>query len=264
MSAVAVVMIGVKARRNAGFSLIELSIVLVIMGVLIGAVIRPVVAEYEDKILEETQRALDDARDALMGYAAANGYLPCPADAASNGLEAKGTDHNTGACPGGWYGFLPAATLGLTSADASGYAVDGTRRPANRVRYAVSNETLAGVANTFTRRSGMRQAGVKSLDQNLFFICASGTGVNPGIDCGTAGTLTSRAVAVVWSVGGNASTGGASVHEAQNPNPNGGTADRIFVSRPRSVIPGAEFDDALIWLPAHVLVNRLVAAGQLP
>ena len=54
------------------------------------------------------------------------------------------------------------------------------------------------------------------------------------------------------------------MHEAENPNPNGGSADAIFVSRPRSDLTGAEFDDILTWVPAFVVVSRLVATGQLP
>ena len=63
-------------------------------------------------------------------------------------------------------------------------------------------------------------------------------------------TLASNAAIVVWSVGSNGATGGASAHEAQNPNPNGGSADRIFVSRGASNVAGHEFDDIVTWVPA--------------
>lgn len=250
--------------RHAGFSLIELLVVLAVMGVLIGAIIRPLVSQLENRIFAETQRVLEESREVLLGYVVANGYFPCPADTASNGREAAGTDHNTGACPT-WYGFLPAATLGMTSVDAQGYAVDGGRQIHNRIRYAVSNQTIVGITNPLTRRFGIRRVGVASLDaEDLLFVCASGDGVNAGVDCGTATTLTSRAAAIIWSVGGNAATGGTSIHEAQNPSPNGGSADRIFVSRSPSVAAGAEFDDLVSWIPVTIVVNRLLASGQLP
>jgi hypothetical protein len=207
---------------------------------------------------------MGEALEALLGYAAANGYFPCPADAASNGQEAAGTDHVTGVCPV-WYGFLPAAALGLAAVDSQGYAVDGGRQTQNRIRYAVTSQTISGVTFPFTKRNGSRTVGVLSLDaEDLLFVCGSGTGVNAGLNCGGATTLTSRAVAVVWSVGGNAATGGSSVDEAENPNPNGGSADRLFVSRSRSVVSGAVFDDVLSWIPTSVYVNRMLAAGQLP
>ena len=35
------------------------------------------------------RRLLDLAQEMLLGYAAANGYFPCPADAASQGRGAR-------------------------------------------------------------------------------------------------------------------------------------------------------------------------------
>jgi hypothetical protein len=108
----------------------------------------------------------------------------------------------------------------------------------------------------------MRSASLASLGSTaLFYVCQSGDGASAD-DCGAAVTLASNAAAVVWSVGPNAATGGTSVHEAQNPNPNGGSADRIFVSRGVSSVPGHEFDDIVTWIPATALLSRLVAAGQ--
>jgi hypothetical protein len=69
---------------------------------------------------------------------------------------------------------------------------------------------------------------------------------------------------VVWSVGSNGASGGVSRDEAQNPNPNGGSADRIFVARARGNGAGGEFDDQVAWIPMTTLVARMVAAGQLP
>lgn len=250
-----------RVARSAGFSLIEAAVVLLIMGILIGTVVRPLLADTENRVAEETRRVMADAREALLGYVVSNGYFPCPADAASNGNEASGTDHNTGFCPSS-YGFLPAVSLGITSVDAQGYAVDGGRQTPNRVRYAVSNQTIVGIVNPFTTRFGMRRVGATLLDgEAQFFICGSGIGVTAGADCGTAPTLTSSAVAVIWSSGSNAAAGGSSIHEAENPHPNGGSADRIFVNRPPSVASGEEFDDVLVWLPVSIIVNRLLAAG---
>jgi len=52
------------------------------------------------------------------------------------------------------------------------------------------------------------------------------------------------------------------VHEAQNPNPNGGSVDRIFVTRTLSTVEGNEFDDIVTWVPITALLSRLLAAGQ--
>ena len=255
------------ATREAGFSLVELAVVLAVLGVLIGSVIRPIMADLENRALDETRRVLAEAHAALLGYVASNGYLPCPADAASNGRENPLTNHATGDC-GIWHGFLPAVTLGVTAVDAQGYAVDGGRQPQNRIRYAVTNQAISTVLNPFTRVGGIRSVPVLSGEaENLLIICGSGSGVNADVDCGTASTLASRAVAVVWSVGGNATTGGLSADEAENPNPGpygGGSADRIFVSRSRNVTAGAEFDDIVTWISLGLFVNRLLASGRIP
>lgn len=69
---------------------------------------------------------------------------------------------------------------------------------------------------------------------------------------------------MIWSVGPNALTGGTSVHEAQNPNPNNaGSADRIFVSRTRSEPSAAEYDDLVHWIPGATVAGRMRVAGMM-
>ena len=251
------------ARRNLyGFTLVEVAISLFIIVLLLASVVVPLQTQVQERKLDETKRLLDHARESLLGYAAAHGYFPCPADGASNGQEAAGADHVTGLCPT-WHGFLPAAALGFRSNDAQGFAVDAWGLAANRIRYAVSSHAVGGIANPFTLTNGLRRVPMTSLGSTpLLYVCESGIGVNVGSDCGVAVTLASNAVVVVWSVGANGPTGGTSVHEAQNPNPNGGSADRIFVSRGHSTASGNEFDDVLTWIPATALVSRLLLADQ--
>jgi type II secretory pathway pseudopilin PulG len=254
--------------RAEGFTIFELALALFLIGLLLGGIAVPLQTQIDSRKVEETEQLLAEAREALIGYAAAHGYLPCPADAASGGLEPEESDHVTGKCPS-YYGFLPAATLGFRRSDGYGYAADAWGGAANRIRYAVSNQTIgpAGNTNALTRTGGMRTAAIANLSDSalsLFHVCDRAYGVSPGASCGSAGTLVSSAPVVIWSSGPNAATGGAGSDEAQNPNPNGGSADRVFVSRTRSTIPGNEFDDLVAWMPMPVLVARMVAAGQLP
>ena len=100
-------------RRQRGFSLIEIAIVLVIVGLMIGGLVTPLTVQLEQRKVAETQKALDEAKEALTGYALRYGYLPCPAISAMNGLE----DRRGGRCNGDKrVGFLPWATLGLRRA----------------------------------------------------------------------------------------------------------------------------------------------------
>ena len=278
-------------RIPRGFTLVEIAIAIFIITLLLGSILVPLGTQVENRNLDNTQRILDQAREALLGYAAAYGYFPCPASSGSFGLEAV-TSHATGACAGGvtgtdtYIGFLPAATLGFTPVDASGFAVDAWGLTQNRIRYAVSRSTVNGITNPFTRTGGMRSAGMLNIAScvqgalaaictspsgtspagGLLYVCNNGTGVTPGANCGTAVALTSNAPVVIWSVGPNAATtGGVSADEAQNPNPaNPVSIDRIFVSKTRSTVAGSEFDDIVTWIGAATIFNRLIAAGQLP
>lgn len=254
-----------RGTRVRGFSLIEVALSIFILALLLGAMTLPLQAQLETRMVDETERLLEQAREALLGYLVANGHFPCPADGSSNGYEPPLlTDHDTGVCGAGFIGFLPAAELGMTSVDAQGYAVDAWSGVANRIRYAITDQTVFGVTYAYTSEGGLASIDVEALDSaDLLYVCASGTGAT-GANCGTAPVLTSRAAVVVWSVGPNARTGGAGVDEAQNPNPNGGSSDRVFVSRPRSAGVGTEFDDVVTWIPVTVIVNRMVAAGYLP
>ena len=258
-------------RAVRGFSMIELAVALVIIAMLLGSILVPLNTQVESRKYDETQKALEQAREALLGYAAANGYFPCPAS--TNGQEA-GANHATGACAVGligattFIGFLPAVTLGLTATDSQGFALDGWGLQQNRIRYAIYRDSA--LTSFLVRANGMRSTGMGTIASTpMLYVCNSGTGVNPGANCGTAVTLTSSALVVIWSVGPNsATTGGTSVHEQQNPNPsaNPQTPDRIFVSQIKSGGPGDanEFDDVVTWISPPLLFNRMIAAGQLP
>jgi type II secretory pathway pseudopilin PulG len=254
-------------RRSRGVSLVELAIGLLILSLIIGGLLVPLASQVEQSRVSQTQRQLEEIREALIGFALANGRLPCPASPLSNGLESQ-NPAGSGICTNPWDGFVPAVTLGLSQVDAQGYSVDAWGLAQNRVRYAVTTSNT----NAFTRAGQMRATGMAALAPDLH-VCASGTGIvgGGGNLCGAAGnTLSQNAVAVIYSVGANAATttGGMSLDEAQNPNPNPNNTnnDRAFVSRVRSV-PGAaaaEFDDLVTWLSPNVLYSRMVMAGQLP
>jgi len=272
------------APRDAGFTLIEVALAIFIMSLLLAGVVLPLRTQLEVRMLDETQKLLEDAKEALLGYAAMYGHFPCPADDVSNGWEAATTKHEAefeftkervcGVSTNGAYiGFLPAAELGITTVDAQGYAIDGWGLPANRIRYAVSDVTVDTVVDALTVEAGIQSAGIAALQTNNYLhVCSSAPPVTPtpGLNCGPdpKNVITTKAAVVIWSVGANGGSPGSGISgdEIENPNPNGGTSDRIFVSRPRS--PGAaaaaEFDDLVVWIPLPLLINRLVAVGHLP
>jgi len=247
-------------RRGQGFTLVELAIVLMIVGVLIGGLMVPLSAQLDIRNRAETDRTLADAREALLGYAAANGRLPCPASATSNGQEAfvAGGSAANGNCADFYGGFLPAVTLGITPTDPNGFAVDPWGQ---RIRYAAYSGTINSVSNPFTQTDGIKNATMTSIaaTTHLLSVCATATGIGAS-DCGTAVKLTDKAPVVFFSTGKNAGAG-AGTDEPKNTD-----GDLVFISHEPTAAsaPSGEFDDIVTWLSPNVLYNRLIAAGQLP
>ncbi len=72
----------VSARTGSGqkgFSLIELAIVLVVVALLIGGLLVPLSMQIEQQRIRDTQKTLEEIKEALVGFAIANGRLPRPA-----------------------------------------------------------------------------------------------------------------------------------------------------------------------------------------
>jgi type II secretory pathway pseudopilin PulG len=262
--------------RATGFSLVELSIGIVVLALLLGGILVPLRTQVETRKTVETQHMLAQAREALLGYVVANGYFPCPADSASFGAESNPADPpgpaahdsvngtcaaSTGDGTAGFHGFLPARALGMSPVDAQGYAIDAWGTSANRIRYAVYSDA-ATIGRSLVRSGGMAALGIPALGgASLFNVCLSGTGAGAS-DCGatappTQVTLATNAVAVIWSVGARSEA--ANAHETENLNNN-----RVFVSRPASDVTATQFDDVVTWIPMTVVISRLVAGGQLP
>lgn len=137
----------IAAVWQSGFTLIELTIVLVIVALLIGGMLVPLSAQRDLQNTSDTQKQLSLISEALLGFAAAQNRMPCPATATSNGRESFCTNaagacgseqfvvQAHGRCTDFFNGFVPAATLGLSPTDEQGFAIDSW---GNRIRYAIT------------------------------------------------------------------------------------------------------------------------------
>jgi prepilin-type N-terminal cleavage/methylation domain-containing protein len=235
-----------------GFTLVELAIVLVIVALLVGGMLISFGTQRDISDASETQKRLNDIRDALTGFVAANGRLPCPASSAATGIE---NPAGGGACNNPWDGFLPAVTLGVTPTDAQGYAIDSW---GNQIRYAVTTAN----ANAFTTANGITTSWSGGLAPDLR-VCNTATGLSGSgatAECAASTKLTDTAVAVIYSRGKNGAVTPTSTDEMAN-----GNTDRLFVSHtPTGANSGNEFDDHVTWLSPNVLYNRMISAGKLP
>ncbi len=255
-----------RAAGMRGFTLLELSVVVLVITLLLGSLLIPLATQVEQRNVSETQKRLQEVKEALIGYAMANGRFPCPAGtvAGEKGIEkfAAGGSAADGNCSNFFDGYVPGITLGLSNIDGDGFVVDAWGLQQNRVRYAISNTTVGGSTNPFTKTGGMQAAGIASLGQptiNLIFVCAASPGTGIQANCNGAQILASDAVFVVYSLGKNAATsGGTSADEAANLND-----DPVFVSRVNSQ-KDVEFDDLMLWSSRYNIISQLTASGQLP
>lgn len=244
-----------RSKFAGGFTLIEMAMVLMIVGLLLGSLLAPFSARIEQGKIADTQQTTATIIEALTGYAVVNGRLPCPASATSNGTEsfASGGNQSNGLCSNFYNGWVPAVTLGLSNIDNQGYAVDAWN---NRIHYAV---TAAG-SNAFTKTNGITLSSLADLS-----VCSAASANSSS--CSVANSiLTANSPVVVYSLGKNAATGGTGADETENPNFNSADNDKVFVSHAPSVssASGGEFDDLVTWLSPNILFGRLVAAGKLP
>jgi prepilin-type N-terminal cleavage/methylation domain-containing protein len=249
-------MIAPPPKNISGFTLVEMTIVLLIVTLLLSGLVPTISSQIEQRQTNETLKQLDEIQQALIGYAVTYGRLPCPASPTSNGIESPAT--GTGICDYPYNGFIPAATLGIaTVADSKGnkgYAVDSW---GNRIHYAVT--TVSG--NTFTILNGMNSTGISGLVPDLL-VCSTASTTNTSCSV-TNSALTSNpgVPVVIFSTGKNGGYGGTGADETENTNNN-----RIFVSHVPSPVSASngEFDDLVVWISPNILINRMVSAGKLP
>ncbi|KQX02069.1 hypothetical protein ASC94_00300 [Massilia sp. Root418] len=231
-------------NKQHGFSLVEIAIVLVIVGLMVGGLLTPLSMQLEQRKAADTQRALDDAREALVGFAVRYGYLPCPAISASDGQEDRSGSRCTDERR---EGYLPWATLGLARLDAWNHLY----------RYSVT-PAFADSANRFKL--------VTARDITVY--------TRDGLGNLAAATAAADIPAVVLSHGKNGygATSDAGLRLANGSRSNEDEQNNIgadinFMARNASdnrALPGGEFDDMVVWVSPNILFNRMVAAQVLP
>ena len=236
-----------------GFTLAEMAVVLVIVALLIAGMLLPLSAQQDIRARQETEKTLNDIRDALLGFAVANGRLPRPAVSAADGAEraACATDADCS-------GFIPWAALGVKKIDGWGKLIRYSVTPA----YANNTITLAMIAN--------RTVQTRDKDGDAMDL-AGNNSVSPPTDrCKTA---VQCVPAVIFSQGKNnwgTTDAGVALPDASATNADEDANDAgptNYFSRLASTdtaATGGEFDDMAIWLPTTILVNRLITAGKLP
>ena len=261
-------------RAEGGFTLTELAVVFVIVALLFGGVIMTLSARIEERNYNETLRRLETATEAVIAYAIVKKRLPCPARFTSAASHSQGQESfcsaATGTCAGSetvseqshgncsnfYDGFLPAATVGATPVDGTGFAVDSW---SNRLRYVVA-QTNTGCTTTpppntrvFTSQDNLKTYGVGCRPNDLD-VCTTAA-------CTARVVSTQTTVFLVYSTGKNGAIGPFGTDEAENTD-----GDARFVSRTPSGTDSTlgGYDDIVVWAPIGVVYSKLIAAGILP
>src|SRR5258708_15748386 len=121
--------------RSKGFSLVELAVAFAIIALLLAGALIPLSTQIDVRNGADTRRSMESIRDAITGFAQANGRLPCPADGTvAAGTANAGTEQLSGASPNttctNVFGVVPWATLGVPDTDAWGRRFPSPASPA--------------------------------------------------------------------------------------------------------------------------------------
>lgn len=239
-------------RKSAhGFSLIELSVAIIVIALLLGSLLVPLTTQVDKRRYAEAEKQLEHIREALIGFALANRYLPCPAISAIDGREDRDTGTNActlvGANPKR-DGFVPWVTLGITRYDPWD----------NLIRYSVDPDFARSDPNFFFTLSSVGDIRVRTRDE-----------------AGATIDLTNLEIPAVILSHGKNQFGATSVSGVARAIPGSWTGDEadndanttLFYWRKRTEVTtatGGEFDDVVAWVSLNQLFARMVSAGRLP
>ncbi len=198
--------------RRAGFTLLELAVVLGIISLIVGAGITMSTGALKAADRVTTEERLATIKLALDSYAKTYGYLPCPFDrslratSANFGVERRSATTCTANAPGIvqvtsgvdiiWFGGVPVRTLGLPD----NYAGDAW---GNKFTYAVADvaktnpSSYATQNGVITIKTGDRTTNydISSKRTTMFFTNVTNNGAGaPRVEVADTGTLTAGTI----------------------------------------------------------------------
>jgi prepilin-type N-terminal cleavage/methylation domain-containing protein len=247
--------------RARGFSLVELSIVVLVIGIVLTMGIGAWTANLENQAHSATAQRQATIKEALTGYLRRNSRLPCPDTdfTAPDGIENRATAGDpTTACTAA-FGVLPYVTLGL--------ARDAVRDGwGNFFSYHVSNTNITAAssgnwsANTdWTRTAWFRPGNTGLITVNE----RSGATVTPvATSIVTVVVSHGRNGLGAYTIGGTRNTLPA-VGADEEDNTDGDTTYFRRELTADDAATGGPFDDQVLFLSANDLLEPLFRDGSL-
>ncbi|MDP2140427.1 MAG: type II secretion system protein [Gammaproteobacteria bacterium] len=247
-----------NAGKGSGFTLIEMAVVLLIVGLMLSGLFASLGSSTENKRRTDATAQLNRIEEALYGFAQTNGRLPCPA---VPGVPTGQEDPLAGGVCTNSRGFVPAVTLGIQGAiNTDGLLLDPWGNP---YRYVVS-ERVQVLDRAFTTSNGLRALFANG---SLTIDPATRLCVSSAVNC-TGTTFTNSAPALVFSMGSDWQTFSSAIQVENASAPPHASYPNIinndFVNAPYAEDGTQAFDDILVWLSPQILFSRLISAGRLP
>lgn len=218
-------------RSAAGFTLIELAIVMAVIGLMMAGTMKLFGGQLDQHRSKATRQRLGVVDDALVAFYATNSYLPCPADGSLPSTDAnygRAQPETSGACDvaavTATERVLPWRTLGLQDE----LSFDGwQRRQSYHVSAPLTTAGATGPGDLSVRDGATSVPGTMQITPSGAFVVISHGENGRGAWLDSSQRMT---------------TAGVSSHEAENTD---GAAP--FVDTARSEAVGAEFDDFVLW-----------------
>lgn len=249
-------------QRVNGFTLVEMALVLLVLGLLTRAAVLPLAAigDHRDRRAAEDQ--LQEIRQALFAQVVAYGALPCP-------VSMTDTGSNKAADPASFVtdqllrfdraqcryneGGVPAQALGLSGQLGKNNALLDPWGHAYRYSVSLNSHDEAGdrAMADWTTPGEAARVGVRNLSADLTMCRHSKGGSCPAKD-----VRVDQIAFIVLSVGKDASTQG---HQAENQD-----GDNYFLLQPESFVHSSQFDDLLVWGTAADIMYWMLRMGWLP
>ena len=259
-------------KQQTGFSLVELAVVIVIIGLLATMGLSALNVQQANGAISATKKNQETIKDSLIGYLGKNKHLPCPAtdELGGSDIAARNSGTSPPNCKTNW-GIVPYAELGLPRS----VALDGWD---NFYSYAVSPQWTASL-NT----SGINVGNTTNNPANAFNSGNIGTiqvktrvpaNQNPPTNVGTA-------VVALISYGINgfgAYTIKGTQQSAPPPNTDEASNSLVPSSLPLAALNLASlfqreftdkdagygaFDDVVLWLSPNDLLTPLIKDGSM-
>ncbi|HMW18831.1 MAG TPA: type II secretion system protein [Accumulibacter sp.] len=262
----------ILSKPSSGFTLTEVAVVLIIVGLLLGGMLGPLSAQNDLRATNETRAAMAEIREALIGYAVANGRLPCPADPALANTDPSagiGEDPASGMSCASVAGVLPWVTLGVGETDAWG----------NRFSYVVSAKFTRKPPLTAFVSGECTGTPTPALPTSAgFALCTTG---DIRVDSTVGGSKVAVDLPVVIVSHGKNGRGAFLTSGKQIPissdndefenllvkDNSTGKWKNAGTNTPTVLIkkaPTVGFDDELTWISTPLLLSRMMSAGKLP